>query len=225
MVSHWREPRILAAGAGACAAAWLFIELAEEVVEGEVRAVDAHLLMLLRNPSDPANPLGPRWLELMARDITALGSLGVLGLMVLAAAGFLALAGRRRTALFVLAATGGGALASTLLKALFARPRPDIVPHETYVASASFPSGHAMVSAVVYLTLGALIARLAPEPRLKAYILAVAVLLAGLIGISRVYLGVHWPSDVLAGWAAGAAWALACGAVAQGLRLSEGRAR
>jgi undecaprenyl-diphosphatase len=224
MWDRWREPLVLAGLAGACAAAWMFIELAEEVVAGEVRAADARLLMLLRNPADPADPLGPRWLELMARDLTALGSLGVLGLLVLAAAGFLALAGRRRTALFVLAATGGGALASTLLKALFARPRPDIVPHEIYVASASFPSGHAMVSAVVYLTLGALMARLAPGLRLKVYILALAVLLVGLVGISRVYLGVHWPSDVLAGWAAGAGWAFACGAAAQALHISEGRA-
>lgn len=218
-----RQPRILLAMAAASAALWAFLELADEVLEGESMPVDQALLLLLRSPSDPAEMLGPPWLEDFAHDVTALGDIGVLGLIVLVATGFLACAGRRRTALFVVGATGGGALASTLLKLAFARPRPDLVPHATEVATASFPSGHAMVSAVVYLTLAALLARLVAAPRLKAYIIGVAVVLTLLIGTSRIYLGVHWPSDVLAGWAAGAAWALVCLALARALHIGEGK--
>lgn len=218
-----RQPRILLAMAAASAALWAFLELADEVLEGESMPVDQALLLLLRSPSDPAEMLGPPWLEDFAHDVTALGDIGVLGLIVLVATGFLACAGRRRTALFVVGATGGGALASTLLKLAFARRRPDLVPHATEVTTASFPSGHAMVSAVVYLTLAALLARLVAAPRLKAYIIGVAVVLTLLIGTSRIYLGVHWPSDVLAGWAAGAAWALVCLALARALHIGEGK--
>lgn len=218
-----RQPRILLAMAAASAALWAFLELADEVLEGESMPVDQALLLLLRSPSDPAEMLGPPWLEDFAHDVTTLGDIGVLGLIVLVATGFLACAGRRRTALFVVGATGGGALASTLLKLAFARPRPDLVPHATEVTTASFPSGHAMVSAVVYLTLAALLARLVAAPRLKAYIIGVAVVLTLLIGTSRIYLGVHWPSDVLAGWAAGAAWALVCLALARALHIGEGK--
>jgi undecaprenyl-diphosphatase len=219
-----REPRILAAMAAASAGLWVFVEVADEVLEGEAAAVDRTLLLMFRSSTDAAEMLGPAWLESAARDITALGGLAVLGLIVAIAAGFLFLAGRRRTALFVAAATGGGALASTVLKLAFSRPRPDLVPHAAEVTSASFPSGHAMVSAVVYLTLAALLARLVATNRLKVYIIGVAVLLTLLIGVSRIYLGVHWPSDVLAGWAAGSAWALGSWAVARLVHLhGEGR--
>jgi len=121
----------------------------------------------------------------------------------------LMLANKRRTAVFVLLATTSGALAMALMKEAFGRPRPDLVAHGDYVTSASFPSGHAMISAVVYLTLAALVARLMPTRTLKLYVLSVALFMTFIIGLSRVYLGVHWPTDVLAGWAAGAAWALA----------------
>ncbi len=214
-----REPGILVAMAIASAALWIFIEVADEVVEGEAASVDRALLLMLRSAADPSDMLGPRWLESVARDVTALGGTAVLGLIVAVAAGFLLLAGRHGTALFLMAATGGGALVSTGLKLAFGRPRPDLVPHATETATASFPSGHAMVSAVVYLTLAALVARLVRADRLKLYLVFAAVLLTVLIGVSRVYLGVHWPSDVLAGWAAGAAWALACWTAARVLHI------
>lgn len=211
---NWPTFRFLALTAAATAFLAFFIKVAEEVVEGDTHAVDRWLLMLLRDAGDATDPLGPVWFEDFVRDITALGSPAVLGLFILITVFFLFLAGQKRLSWFVLAATVSGTLAVTILKEGFDRPRPDLGPGGIYVYTASFPSGHAMVSAVVYLTLGALIAGVVPGVRLKLYVIAVALLLSGLVGLSRVYLGVHWPSDVLAGWAAGAAWALAGGAMA-----------
>ena len=221
MSRQWLELRFLGGVLAAASAMWLFIEVAEEVVEGDARAIDTAILMFFRTPADPADPVGPRWLEDLARDLTALGSPVVLGIIVGVTCVFLLLAGRHRTSLFVLGATASGGIASTLLKLSFNRPRPDLVPHTLYVSSASFPSGHAMISALVYLTLGALVARLVRGRRLKLYVLSVAVLLSGLVGLTRVYLGVHWPSDVVGGRAEGAAWALGWWAAAQLIHLGE----
>ncbi|MGH6943530.1 MAG: phosphatase PAP2 family protein [Geminicoccaceae bacterium] len=205
-----REAALLVSVALAAAAIVLFAQLADEVVEGETRGFDRTVLLALRNPSDPTDPLGPLWLHEVARDFTSLGSFSLLTFLTLAVVGFLILQGKRHAALLVVVAIGGGTLLSTLLKMGFDRPRPDLVPHEAVVYSASFPSGHAMMSAITYLTLGALLARVQPRRRLKLYLLGLAILLTVLVGISRVYLGVHWPTDVLAGWAVGAAWALLC---------------
>jgi undecaprenyl-diphosphatase len=191
-------------------AAWCFVEVADEVEEGEAHGADTALLLALREPGAPADPRGPRWLEEAARDVTALGSLVVLAGLTLAVAGFLALAGKRHVALLVTVAVAGGQLLNHLLKTGFDRPRPDLVPHAAQVFSSSFPSGHAMTAAATYLTLGALVARVQERRRVRVYLLAVAVAVTILVGVSRVYLGVHWPSDVLAGWAAGAAWAALC---------------
>jgi undecaprenyl-diphosphatase len=206
----------------AAAALWAFVGLADEVREGDTHALDRGILLALRNPADPADPLGPRWLEEVARDVTALGGNAVLTGVTLAVIGFLALARKRGAALLVAASVGGGMALSTLLKLGFARPRPDLVPHAVEVYTASFPSGHAMLSAITYLTLGALLARVQPRWRLRIYILALAVLVTLLVGSSRVYLGVHWPSDVAAGWCVGAAWALACWLAALRLQRTGG---
>ncbi len=144
------------------------------------------------------------------RDFTALGGVAVLVLISLSALGYLLLARRYRAALFASIAVPGGMLLSTVMKMGYDRARPDLVPHETMVYTASFPSGHSMMSAVTYLTLAALLIRVQPALRLKAYLLIMATLLTLLVGVSRVYLGVHWPTDVLAGWTAGAAWAALC---------------
>jgi undecaprenyl-diphosphatase len=198
---------------------WLFAELAEEVGEGETQAVDRAVLLALREPGDLSDPLGPGWLEESGRDFTALGSIAVLALLTLAVSGFLVLDGKRHAALLVLAAVAGGLLGSHLLKEAFERPRPDLVPHRAVVYTASFPSGHAMMAASTYLTLGALLARVQKRRRLKAFLLVLSALLTLLVGASRVYLGVHWPTDVLAGWTAGGVWAFLCWMVA--LRLQK----
>ncbi|HJX28932.1 MAG TPA: phosphatase PAP2 family protein [Thermoanaerobaculia bacterium] len=198
---------------------WVFAELAEEVREGDTVNVDRAILLSMREPDDLSDPLGPRWLEETGRDFTALGSIGVLAALTLAVCGFLILDRKGRAALLVFAAVGGGFLGSTLLKEGFQRARPDLVPHGMQVYTASFPSGHSMMSASTYLTIAVLLARVQKRRRLRAFILFLAALLTLLVGLSRVYLGVHWPTDVLAGWTAGGVWALLCWAAA--LRLQR----
>lgn len=202
------EVRMLLLLALAAGGVWLFVEVADEVIEGETHAIDEAVLLLFRTSGDAADPLGPVWVEELMRDLTALGGLGVLGLLTLAAIAWLTMTRAYGMALLLAVAVLGGVLLSTGLKSGFDRPRPDLVPHGTRVLSASFPSGHAMLSAVVYLTLGAMLAAAQRGRRRKLFFVALAVLLTLIVGCSRVYLGVHWPSDVLAGWAAGASWAL-----------------
>ncbi|MFK8250440.1 phosphatase PAP2 family protein [Ancylobacter terrae] len=191
-----------------------FAAIADAVMEGGTHRIDEAVLRAFRNPADPADPLGPRWLEIMFVDITSLGSTTVLTLISLVVVGFLVIERKRATALFVVVSIAGGSALSLALKSGFDRPRPDLVAHLVDVHTLSFPSGHAMLSAVTYLTLGALLARSQPNRRIRIYILSVAVLLTLTIGLSRIYLGVHWPTDVLAGWCVGSAWALLCWLVA-----------
>ncbi|WP_372624797.1 phosphatase PAP2 family protein [Falsiroseomonas sp.] len=197
---------------------WAFVELADEVQEGETARIDRALLLALRSATNPADPLGPPWLEEVGRDLTALGGIAVLTLLSLTITAFLLLRGLRGAAALLAVSVAGGMLVSQSLKSVFERQRPDLVPHGAEVFTASFPSGHAMMSAVVYLTLGVLLARVETIFRVKAFVLGIAVLLAVLVGVSRVYLGVHWPSDVLAGWTVGAAWALLCWLLARWLQ-------
>ncbi|ANP48043.1 hypothetical protein ATE48_11595 [Candidatus Viadribacter manganicus] len=186
-----------------------FMEIADEVGEGEARWFDESILLALRT-ADPADPIGPRWVETSVMDITTLGGFAVLALVTFMATGYLLVLKRWSDALTLLFATIGGTLISEGLKVGFNRPRPDLVAHVVETTSMSFPSGHAMLSAVTYLTLGALIARTQEKRWLRGYVLGGAILVTLLIGLTRVYLGVHWPTDVLAGWCLGAAWALLC---------------
>lgn len=199
-------------------ALFAFLKLASEVVEGDTAAFDRWVLQALRSPADAAMPLGPGWLRAAMVDITALGGVSVLTLLTMVAAGYLIAARKRATATFLVAAVSGGALASTLLKIFFARARPDLVSHLVDVHTASFPSGHALNSAVTYLTLGALLARAEADRPVRIYLMTVAVCLTLVIGFSRVYLGVHWPSDVIAGWCVGSAWAILCSLIARTLQ-------
>ncbi len=193
---------------------WLAAELADEVLEGTTQQYDEWVLRHLRTPDDMTNPIGPQWFKDMWRDITALGSSTILTLVTAACAGYLLMRRQHRTLVLLLAATVGGVVVSLVLKTLFDRPRPEFASPESYVVTASFPSGHSMLSAIVYLTLGALLARTTNQYRLKIYFLTMAVLITLLVGFSRVYLGVHYPTDVLAGWSVGLLWALLCWLVA-----------
>jgi undecaprenyl-diphosphatase len=187
-----------------------FFYLAGQVLEGSTQQFDERILRSLRRPDNLAVPRGPGWLELAAFDITALGGPTVLGLIVAATTGYLLLQGLARTALFVFVASVGGWILNSFLKDFFQRPRPEVVPHLRDVMSQSFPSGHALTSAVVYLTLGALLMRISDRPATRYYWIGVAMFATVLIGLSRLYLGVHYPTDVLAGWIIGLCWALVC---------------
>jgi undecaprenyl-diphosphatase len=189
---------------------WVFIGVAYGVTAGTTLSFDVRLLQALRDQNDPQHSIGPRWLEEVGRDFTALGGAAGLFLLTLAVCGYLAISSKWGALAFLLAATLGGLILSTLLKDSFHRPRPDVVPWMSQALTSSFPSGHSLNSAVVYLTLGSLLARLVAQRRLKLYFLGVALLLTFLVGISRVYMGVHYPTDVLAGWSVGVVWALSC---------------
>lgn len=197
---------LVAIVAGGC---WGFVEIADEVVEGETAQLDRQALLAMRNPADPSDPLGPGWMEEAARDVTSLGGVVVLVFFTAAATGYLLLTRQNWVALFVAASITSGTLASLALKSGYDRPRPDLVPHATEVYTRSFPSGHSAMSALVFLTLGALLARVQKDRLVKFYLATIAVLLTIGVGLSRVYLGVHWPTDVLAGWLFGVTWAAA----------------
>ncbi|MGO4890780.1 phosphatase PAP2 family protein [Flavobacterium sp. W21_SRS_FM6] len=186
----------------------LFIELALRVLAGDTMAFDRNIILAMRNPADLSDPLGPYWFEELMRDITALGGTGILSFIALFTVMYLYLQKHRHMAFLVAVMIVSGMICSSLLKYGFSRPRPDLVPHGSYVYTSSFPSGHSMMSALVYVTLAAIYARSQFRRSLKLLIMASALLVVASIGLSRVYLGVHWPSDVLAGWCAGSIWAL-----------------
>ena len=194
-------------------------------MEGDTQAFDTKILQALRSPDDPSTPIGPKWLEGSFIDLTALGGPTVVTLVVLVVAGFLLLQTRYRTALFVVVTWLSGEVVNIAMKHTFNRPRPTIVPHLREAFSSSFPSGHAMESAIVYLTLGAILMRVAETRITKLYCFGIAILLTVLVGASRVYLGVHYPTDVIGGWTIGFAWASICWLVEERLESSAGIAR
>ncbi len=203
--------------------AYVFLELADEVGEDEMEGIDRALLLAFRNPDDLSDPLGPPWLEETVTEITSLGGYPILVALIAVVTGYLLVTRKYGPALFVVLSTGLGTAVSHVLKLAYERPRPDVVDHLVSIHTASFPSGHATMSAIVYLTLAALIVRLVETTRERLYVLSVAILLTVAVGLSRVYLGVHWPSDVAAGWALGAAWASLSWLVVSTLRALRSR--
>ena len=186
----------------------LFGLVADEVMEGGTAAFDRSVLMMFRDPANPATPVGPAWLLEGVRDLTSLGSFVVLGIILTLSVVFLTLSGKRTSASLLLVAVLGGVAVNSLLKIGFARPRPEFIAPTLRVFTPSFPSGHAALSAVTYLTLAALLARTATTGGLRVFFILAGILLTLAVGISRIYLGVHYPTDVFAGWCVGSAWAL-----------------
>lgn len=216
-----RETGLLAAFLFVALALWGFLHIAEEMGEGETRPFDVAVLMSMRT-SDTHDPIGPALLEFAARDLSALGGFAVLTLLTVLAGGFLLITNKYVNALVLLASVLGATALSEGLKLGYDRPRPDLVAHAVETLGSSFPSGHATLAAATYLTVGALLAHAQERRRVKTYIHATAILLALLIGVSRVYLGVHWPTDVLAGWCVGAAWSIVCVTLASWLTGKQG---
>lgn len=215
---HRKDSRILVTFLAAAVVLFAVGRLASEVAGGDTFAIDRAIVTGLRTAADPAIPIGPHWLQAWLTDYTALGGAPVLTLITVVVVGLLAALRKYAMATFVAVAISGGAILSFLVKALYNRPRPEIVPHLVEVTSPSFPSGHAMNSAIVYLTLAVLLARSLEGRRVQVYLIGMAIALALTIGATRVYLGVHWPSDVLAGWAIGATWAALASLVAKWLQ-------
>jgi undecaprenyl-diphosphatase len=187
---------------------FIFGFVAQSVAEGKTLAFDRSIILALRVPGNPSVLIGPAWVQEAARDLTSLGSIIVLVIVTLTVAGYLFLGHKYAAAWLMLAAVFGGIALNDLLKFVFARPRPDFVSPAARVFTTSFPSGHAALSAITYLTIAALLARNQSSSKIGLYFIFVAGLLTILIGVSRIYLGVHYPTDVFGGWCIGTAWAL-----------------
>lgn len=195
---------VLIAAASLLVAMYVFVETVDEVTEGETDKVDRYIVHWVKGLD------APNWFNEFMRDCTAFGGSFVLSLTTLAICIYF-YAKRLYSALgFLLLTVGGAFVLSMTLKWFFNRPRPDIIEHGSYTYTTSFPSGHAMLSAAVWLTIGVMLARLEKSHYLKAYFICLGLFISFLTGVSRVWLGVHWPTDVLAGWAGGTVWAVAC---------------
>ena len=195
-----------------------FLELTDDVREGETGEFDRWAVQSFRRADDPAQPIGPAWVREVGLDFTALGSHAIILLVVASVAAFLALKRQWRVMWLVIVASIGAMALSVAAKHVVDRDRPDVVPHLREVTTPSFPSGHATLAAAVYLTLGAVLAQVVHGRWTRAYCLLLPMAVVFVVGLSRVYLGVHYPTDVLGGWALGLAWALVCWSIAHYLK-------
>ena len=183
--------------------ALLFIVLAGEVQEGDTRFFDMQLLVRAQELR-----AGYPWLAEVMRDLSGLGSTVVLTLVTVATVGYLALVSQRTTAVLVATSVSSGTVLVSVFKAAFGRIRPNLAYAELATSGLSFPSGHASMSAIVFLTIAALLASSHTRISERTYILVTAGLTTFLVGLSRVALGVHYATDVIGGWAFGSAWAI-----------------
>lgn len=206
----WNEVILLVAAIFVACCGYCFIQLADEVNEGDTQTIDEWILQSLRRADDPSVPIGPAWIREASLDVTALGSPIILVLVLFGVTGYMWLHRQFEMILLTVLVTSTGSLATLVLKHFIGRDRPTVIPHLREVITPSFPSGHSMLSAVVYLTLGILLMQILHGRATKLYCLAWAMLITFLVGVSRIYLGVHYPTDVLAGWMAGMAWAVGC---------------
>jgi undecaprenyl-diphosphatase len=227
MAGRWRphlaaDRWMLLAFLGIAASLLLFLKLSSEVLEGDTAAFDSAILQAIRHATEGDTPVR-NWLRGFMIALTALGDTSVLVLVVLVVTGYLLVIRQRAMALYLFSALALGRIGTALLKLVVARDRPGVVEHLVPIHSLSFPSGHASASAMAYLTMAALLARTQASRGPRVYIMSVTLLLTLAVGFSRLYLGVHWPTDVLAGWIVGAGWAAASTAIA--IKLGIGRRR
>lgn len=188
----------------------LFLAVLVTVSTGGTRVGDEWTLRVLRMPEDSGRAVGPPWLTDVVLAITALGEGPTLTAFVLLAAGWFFFRGDRRALRMMLVVGIGGLLLMLALKYSIGRPRPDIVPHLSRISHGSFPSGHAMMTMAIFLSIAVLVGRGLRSARRRSALVLFAVVASLCIGSTRVFVGVHYPSDVLAGWMIGLAWAAAC---------------
>jgi undecaprenyl-diphosphatase len=201
----------------------IFADLAEDMREGDGQAFDQSILSAMRPHADLSDAWGPWWLEEAAADLTSLGGIAVLTLFATIVILFLFLQRKHLSALLLLVGLGGGVVLSEGLKSVFERDRPPQIYQAVDTINASFPSGHALLSAVFYLSIAVMLTRAFPERRFKAYVLGVGVALTLIVGMTRIYLGAHWATDVFAGWSVGAAWAMTLWLVSYGIARRQRR--
>lgn len=188
----------------------VFLTLVTQLQSASIQSLDEAVIRSLRNISVPAEASHPGWFDELARDFTALGGYAVLTTITVLVTTFLHLERRPARAHFVAITVVFGYSFSMLLKAVIDRPRPDIVPWLSHVHLSSFPSGHSMMSAVVYLSLGLMLSDLTSRRLVKVFVVIAPLAISAMVGLSRVYMGVHYPTDVIAGWWIGISWSLAC---------------
>ena len=185
----------------------LFVAIAAAVSLNATMGFDRAVLLSLREPSDPGRPLGPAWVAEAIRDLTSLGSVLVVFLFAGILSGYWLVTRNTRAAVLLLGSAGGALLLNNVLKQVFDRPRPDAILQSARIFSSGFPSGHAAISCATYFSAALLIASSAPGNG-RAFLMWAAALVVAAIGLSRIYLGLHYPTDVVAGWCVGALWIL-----------------
>lgn len=215
---RWRGFVILLAVATMVSGLLILVVLTDEILEKEPHGLENRLMLALREPQDLHQLRGPAWLEPASVNLTALGSVSVLTLLMVLTTGYLLVIRKFPAATLLVGAALGGTILSYALKFLVGRDRPQIVPHLAEISDPSYPSGHSMLATVIYLTLAVIVAQTVESRRAKIYLVVAALFLAFVVGATRVMIGVHYPTDVLAGWAAGTVWALFCWLLAEWLR-------